>query len=112
MCPHTWLHPSKPPKGTYATKQISGPKGQQARNPHTENKQEHGKEPRSKQTSMDLRQKAWTRANKGQTCTKELIQTFYRKLGVWMYAQTTRSRSTPYTKAKNKKKAKARDMEL
>ena len=36
-----------------------------ARNPHTENKQEHGKEPRSKQTSMDLRQKAWTRANKG-----------------------------------------------
>ena len=65
MCPHTWLHLSKPPKGTYATKQIGGPKDQQATNPRRENKQEHGKEPRSKQISMDLRQKAWTRTNKG-----------------------------------------------
>jgi len=48
MCPHTWLHLSKPPKGTYATKQIGGPKDQQATNPQRENKQEHGKEPRSK----------------------------------------------------------------
>ena len=33
--------------------------------------------PRSKQTSMDLKEKAWKRANKAQKCKKELIQTLY-----------------------------------
>ena len=33
--------------------------------------------PRSKQTSMDLNQKAWKRANKVQICIDELIQTLY-----------------------------------
>ena len=64
MCPHIWLYESKPPEGTDATKQASGPKDQQATNPQMENKQEQGKEPISKQTSMDLKQRAWTRANK------------------------------------------------
>ena len=56
MCSQIQLHPNKPPKG------------QQITNPQRENKQEHDKEPRPKQTSMDLKQKAWKRANKAQTC--------------------------------------------
>ena len=33
--------------------------------------------PRSKHTSMDLKDKAWEWANKAQTCKNELIQTLY-----------------------------------
>ena len=58
MYPHTWLHPNKPPKETGVTKQASGPKDHQATNLSRENKQEHSKETRSKQTNMDLKQKA------------------------------------------------------
>ena len=61
---YTWLYPNKPSNVTNATKQASGPKDQQATNPQMETKQEQGKEPISKQTSMDLKQRAWTRANK------------------------------------------------
>ena len=43
--------------GGGATKHASGPKDQQATNPQRENKQEHGKKPRSKQTSTDLKHK-------------------------------------------------------
>ena len=52
MYSHTWLHPNKPPKGTDATKQVSGPKDQQVINPQRENKQEHGK-------GLDLSKQAW-----------------------------------------------------
>ena len=48
-------------KGVDVTKQASGLKDQQATNSQRENKQEHGKETRSKQTSTDLKQKTWKR---------------------------------------------------
>ena len=40
-------------KGTYATKQASGPKDQQTTNPQRENGQEHGR-------GLDLSKQAWT----------------------------------------------------
>ena len=53
-----------------------GPKDQQAQ--PTKGKQTRTwQRPRSKQTSMDLKEKPWKRANKAQKCKKELIQTLY-----------------------------------
>ena len=69
------MHPNKPPNGWMQPNKQVNPKGQQITNPQRENKQEHDKEPRPKQTSMDLKQKAWKRANKAQTCIQELIKT-------------------------------------
>ena len=52
-------HPKKVAGGvvSHTTKQANSPKDQQSTNPQRENKQEHDKELRCKQTSMDLKQK-------------------------------------------------------
>jgi len=69
MCSHKWLHPNKPQEGRMdSTKQVGGPKDQQAQT-HEGNKA--WKEPRSRQTKMDLEH----RSKQAYTCIKEMIQT-------------------------------------
>jgi len=76
MYPYTWLHPNKPPKGMMQpNKQVALKTNKQQT--HKGNKTNTCQRPRSKQTSMDPNMNTRKRANKAQTCIKELIQTLY-----------------------------------
>ena len=76
MCPHIWLHPNKPPKGWMQPNKQVVPKINKQQT-HKGNKTNTCQRPRSKQTSMDPNMNTRKRANKAQTCIKELIQTLY-----------------------------------
>ena len=62
---------------SHTTKQANSPKDQQSTNPQRENKQEHDKELRCKQTSTDLKQKTWKMEKEAQTCIKEQTPKIY-----------------------------------